>query len=505
MSVSGPIRRLPAVSASSLHGIAAITKYDEDRLGELMDKRIIPLIMCGGAGTRLWPASREVLPKQFLPLFGARSTFQNTLLRVSDVARFELPIVITNAAYRFMVLEQLAEIGLEADVLLEPMRRDSGPAIAAGAVFARMGDREGGGLVLPPHHVVGDTASFIAACREGLVAAEAGRIVTFGVAPERAATEYGYISAGDPVSGEVRAVVKFVEKPDPVKADEYVKAGYFWNSGNFMFRAAVLLEEYRKVDADSVQAVADSVTKAGRDLGFVTLDTTAFGSAKAISIDYAVMEKTARAAVVPVKCGWSDVGSWRAVWELSDKDSQGNAAQGSAVFEDSRNCNVLSDKALVALEGVDDLVVVATQDAVLVSRQKDANGLKRLVAKLKTVAPEVTEEHLKVHRPWGSYQSVDMGVRHQVKRIVVRPGGRLSLQKHHHRSEHWIVVRGAAQVTVNELVKIVHENESIYIPIGATHRLENPGKIQLELIEVQTGSYLGEDDIIRIEDDYRRS
>jgi mannose-1-phosphate guanylyltransferase / mannose-6-phosphate isomerase len=470
-----------------------------------MRNRIIPLIMCGGAGTRLWPASREVLPKQFLPLFGARSTFQNTLLRVSDAALFEQPIVITNAAYRFMVLEQLAEIGLEADVLLEPMRRDSGPAIAAGAVFAEMRDSEAVVLALAADHVVRDTTSFVAACREGLVAAEAGRIVTFGVEPERAATEYGYISAGETVSGEVRSVAKFVEKPDSVKAEEYVSAGYFWNSGNFMFRAAVLLDEYRKVDAESVQAVADSVTKAGRDLGFITLDTTAFGSAKAISIDYAVMEKTARAAVVPVKCGWSDVGSWRAVWELSDKDSQGNAAQGSAVFEDSRNCNVLSDKALVALEGVDDLVVVATQDAVLVSRQKDANGLKRLVAKLKTVAPEVTEEHLKVHRPWGSYQSIDMGERHQVKRIVVKPGGRLSLQKHHHRSEHWIVVRGAARVTVNELVKTVHENESIYIPIGSVHRLENPGKILLELIEVQTGSYLGEDDIIRIEDDYQRS
>ena len=247
------------------------------------------------------------------------------------------------------------------------------------------------------------------------------------------------------------------------------------------------------------------LTRAGRDLGFVTLDADAFGSAKAISIDYAVMEKTSRAAVVPVKCGWSDVGSWHAVWELSDKDSAGNAAQGTAVFEDSRNCNVSTDRALVALEGVDDLVVVATQDAVLVSSQKDANGLKRLVAKLKTVAPQVTEDHLKVHRPWGSYQSVDNGDRHQVKRIIVKPGGRLSLQKHHHRSEHWIVVRGAARVTVNELVKTVHENELIYIPIGAVHRLENPGKIVLELIEVQTGSYLGEDDIIRIEDDYQRS
>src|SRR6202166_124100 len=431
-----------------------------------MTKRIIPLIMCGGAGTRLWPASREVRPRQCLPLFGPRSTFQDTLQRVSDAALFERPIVITNMAYRFMVLEQLAEIGLEADVLLEPMRRDSGPAIAAGAAFAQMRDQDAVVLALAADHVVGDTDSFVAACRQGLIAADAGRIVTFGVQPERAATEYGYISPGEVISGEVRAVVKFVEKPDPVTAAGYITSGYLWNSGNFMFRASVLLDEYRNVDADSVRVVSDAVTRAGRDLGFVTLDPDSFAKARAISIDYAVMEKTSRAAVVPVKCGWSDVGSWLAVWELSDKDAQGNAAQGAAVFEDSRNCNVSSDKALVALEGVDDLVVVATQDAVLVSRQKDANGLKRLVARLKTVAPQVTEEHLKVHRPWGSYQSVDNGDRYQVKRIVVKPGGRLSLQKHHHRSEHWIVVRGAARVTVNELAKTVDANESIYVPCG---------------------------------------
>jgi mannose-1-phosphate guanylyltransferase/mannose-6-phosphate isomerase len=470
----------------------------------VMDRRIIPLIMCGGAGTRLWPASREGRPKQFLPLFGARSTFQDTLKRVSDATLFERPIVITNATYRFMVLEQLAEIGIAADVLLEPMRRDSGPAIAAGAAFAQVRDNDAVVLALAADHVVGDTPAFVAACRQGLIAAESGRIVTFGVKPERAATEYGYISPGETVSGEVRSVAKFVEKPNQATAEDYIKAGYLWNCGNFMFRASVLLDEYCQVDAASVQAVSDAVTKAGRDLGFITLDAEAFGSARAISIDYAVMEKTARAAVVPVSCGWSDVGSWYAVWELSDKDAQGNAALGPAVFEDSRNCNVSTDKALVALEGVDDLVVVATQDAVLVSRQKDANGLKRLFAKLKIVAPQVTEDHLKVHRPWGSYQSVDNGERHQVKRIIVKPGSRLSLQKHHHRSEHWIVVRGTAQVTVNDLVKTVHENESIYIPMGAVHRLENPGKILLELIEVQTGSYFGEDDIIRIEDDYRR-
>ncbi|MFK4531054.1 mannose-1-phosphate guanylyltransferase/mannose-6-phosphate isomerase [Bradyrhizobium japonicum] len=470
-----------------------------------MDKRIIPLIMCGGAGTRLWPASREVRPKQFLPLFGTRSTFQDTLLRVSDASLFDRPIVITNASYRFMVLEQLAEIGIEADVILEPMRRDSGPAIAAGAVFAQNRASDAIVLALAADHVVQDNAAFVAACREGLTAASAGRIVTFGVKPERPATEYGYISPGEVISGEVHAVARFVEKPDAVKAADYVSSGYLWNSGNFMFPATVLLDEYRKVDAASIEAVSNAVTNAGRDLGFVTLEPEAFGAAKAISIDYAVMEKTSRAAVVPVSCGWSDVGSWHAVWELSEKDAQGNASHGSAVFEDSRNCNVTTDAALVALEGVDDLVVVATADAVLVSRQKDANGLKRLVTKLKAVAPKVTEEHLKVHRPWGSYQSVDNGERHQVKRIVVKPGGRLSLQKHHHRAEHWIVVRGAARVTVNETVKTVHENESIYIPMGAVHRMENPGKIMLELIEVQTGSYLGEDDIIRIEDDYQRS
>jgi mannose-1-phosphate guanylyltransferase/mannose-6-phosphate isomerase len=470
-----------------------------------VSERIIPLVMCGGAGTRLWPASREVRPKQFLPLFGPRSTFQDTLRRVSDPALFARPIVITNAAYRFMVLEQLAEIGLEADILLEPVRRDSGPAIAAGASFAQMRDSEAVVLALAADHVVRDADAFVAACRQGLAAASAGHIVTFGVRPERPATEYGYINPGVAITGEVHAVTKFVEKPDLQTAADYIKAGYLWNSGNFMFRAATLLDEYRSVDPESVQAVTDAVTHAGRDLGFVTLDSDAFAKARAISIDYAVMEKTARAAVIPVACGWSDVGSWRAVWELSGKDSQGNAAQGTAVFEDSRNCNVSTDKALVALEGVDDLVVVATQDAVLVSRQKDANGLKRLITRLKEVAPQVTEEHLRVHRPWGAYQSIDSGERHQVKRITVKAGGRLSLQKHHHRSEHWIVVRGTAKVTVDDVVKTVHENESIYIPIGAVHRLENPGKIVLELIEVQTGSYLGEDDIIRIEDDYRRS
>jgi len=470
-----------------------------------MTKHIVPLIMCGGAGTRLWPSSRENRPKQFLQLFGPHSTFQETVLRVSDSGLFGRPVIITNAAYRFMVREQLNEIEKDADILLEPFRRDSGPAIAAGAAFAMGRDPDAVVLAVASDHVVTDAAAFLDACRKALPVASAGDIVTFGIQPERAATEYGYIKVGSPLSGDVSKISQFVEKPDEATAASYLANGYLWNSGNFMFQAKSLLNEYSKVDAASVEAAKAAVAHAGSDIGFVTLDAKAFEQARPISIDYAVMEKTSKAAVIPVSCGWSDVGSWHAVWELSAKDADGNAAQGTAVFEGASNCNVSTDKTLVALEGVEDLVVVATQDAVLVSRQKDPNALKRLVAKLKKTAPQVTEDHLKVHRPWGSYQSLDIGDRHQVKRIIVKAGGRLSLQKHHHRSEHWIVVRGTANVTINEMQKIIHENESIYIPIGATHRLENPGKIPLELIEVQTGSYLGEDDIIRIEDDYKRS
>jgi mannose-1-phosphate guanylyltransferase/mannose-6-phosphate isomerase len=469
-----------------------------------MSDRIVPLIMCGGAGTRLWPLSREGRPKQFISLFGRHSTFQDTLQRVSDERLFERPIVVTGAAYRFMVLEQLAEMGMQADILLESARRDSGPAIAAGASFAAKRDAEAVLLALAADHVVKDPGAFVAACEASLPVVNAGRIVTFGVQPERVATEYGYICPGDIVEGAVHTVTSFVEKPDAETAARYVADGYLWNSGNFMFRADVLLAEYRNVDPTSVDAVTYAVDQGQRDLAFLNLDKDAFESATPISIDYAVMEKTARAAVIPVSFGWSDVGSWHAVWELSDKDEHGNASNGAAVFDNSHNCNVSTDKAVVALEGVDDLVVVSTQDAVLVSRQTDPNGLKRLVAKLKTVALKVTQDPLRVHRPWGSYQGLDAGERHQVKRIIVKAGGRLSLQKHHHRSEHWVVVRGTALVTLNGAEKIVHENESIYIPIGAEHRLENPGKISLELIEVQTGSYLGEDDIIRIEDDYRR-
>ena len=468
-------------------------------------ERIVPLVMCGGAGTRLWPSSREGRPKQFLPLLGSRSTFQETMLRVADATVFARPIVITNIQYRFIVKDQLAEIGIEADILLEPMRRDSGPAIAAGAVFGAKRDGNPVLVALAADHIVTDKAAFVSACREAARAAREGRIVTFGVKPDRPATEYGYISPGENLRADVFAITRFVEKPDADTAQKYIAQGYLWNSGNFVFAAKDLLDEYSAHDAATVAAAKLAIDQAGSDLGFVTIDSEAFGEAKATSIDYAVMEKTKRAAVIPVSYGWSDVGSWHAVWELSQHDDDGNSKQGNAVFVDTRNSFASSEKALVALFGVHDLVVVASEDAVLIADRKNTSEMKRLVQTLKQVNPAVTVDHIRVHRPWGNYQSLDQGDRYQVKRIVVKKGGRLSLQYHNHRAEHWIVVRGTARVTIGEQVTILHENQSIYIPLGSPHRLENPGKIDLELIEVQTGSYLGEDDIVRIEDDYRRS
>ena len=461
--------------------------------------------MCGGAGTRLWPASRENRPKQFLPLLDRYSTFQQTILRVSDRNLFSRPIVVTNGQYRFLVAEQLAAIETEANILLEPVRRDSGPAIVAGAAFAFADDGNAVVVALAADHVVSDPDAFAKVCRDALDAAADNRIITFGVRPSRPATEYGYICAGSSIGPNIFAVEKFIEKPDARTAERYVSEGYLWNSGNFIFRASFLLEEYRRFEPDSSAAIATAVENAGKDLGFVTLDPAAFACASAKSIDYAVMERTSRAAVTPVSYGWSDVGSWHAVWELSGRDADGNAARGSAVFDNSRGSYVASERQLVALSGLDNVVVVATDDAILVGRREDSDGLRRVVVKLKQIAPTLTKDHLKVHRPWGSYQSVDIGDRFQVKRIVVKQGGRLSLQLHLHRAEHWIVVRGTARVTIGDEVKLLHENESIYVPSSVRHRLENPGKIDLELIEVQTGSYLGEDDILRLEDDYHRS
>jgi mannose-1-phosphate guanylyltransferase / mannose-6-phosphate isomerase len=469
-----------------------------------MSDLIVPLIMCGGAGTRLWPASREGRPKQFLRLFGPYSTFQETVPRVCDRALFAAPIVITNGQYRFLVAEQLAEIGVTADILLEPIRRDSAPAIAAGAVYAK---RRGGNpivLALAADHVVADAEAFRACCRSARAAARRGHIVTFGVKPDRPATEYGYICPGPALGEGACAVKSFFEKPDEPTAARYIKDGFLWNSGNFMFGVDTMLDDYRAFEPESADAVAAAVADAGSDLEFVTLAPKPFAQARAVSIDFAVMEKTTRAAVVPASVGWSDVGSWQAVWELAQRDPSGNAARGEALFVATSGSYVASDKPLVALLGVENLVVIATEDALLVARRDNLGEMKQLVEKVKSTAPKLAEDHLKVHRPWGSYQSLDQGDRYQVKRIVVKPAGRLSLQLHHHRAEHWVVVRGTARVVVGQETKIIHENESIYIPIGSQHRLENPGKIDLELIEVQTGSYLGEDDIVRIEDDYRR-
>src|SRR6516165_11494221 len=381
--------------------------------GRKLAQPIVPLIMCGGAGTRLWPASRENRPKQFLPLFGPLSTFQETIRRVSDPALFGRPVVVTNGQYRFLVAEQLAAIGAEADILLEPVRRDSGPAIAAGAVYA--GKRTDNPIVvaLAADHVISDPASFVKACSLAAGAAGADRIVTFGVQPTRPATEYGYIRPGASIGADIFAVDRFVEKPDEITAKRYLKEGYLWNSGNFMFRAGLILAEYEKFEAQSCVAILDAVEHAGTDLGFNTLDNESFGRADAKSIDYAVMERTNRAAVMPVSYGWSDVGSWQAVWELSSRDTLDNFGQGSVVFVDSRGSYVMTDKHLVALFGVENLVVVTTDDAVLVAKRENGDGLRRLVQQLKKVAPTVTEEHLKVHRPWGSYQAIDAGPRFQ--------------------------------------------------------------------------------------------
>jgi mannose-1-phosphate guanylyltransferase/mannose-6-phosphate isomerase len=472
---------------------------------DMTQSLIIPLIMCGGAGTRLWPASRKNRPKQFLSLFGRFSTFQETIRRVSEPSLFDRPIVVTNEQYRFLVSEQLAAVGVEADILLEPERRDSGPAIAAGASYAlRRGD-DAIVVALAADHVVSDPKTFAQACALAGEAARENRIVTFGVQPTRSATEYGYIKPAASIRQDLFSIERFVEKPDAETAARYVAEGYLWNSGNFVFRAATMLDEYRRFEPESATAVAEAVRIAGADIGFITLDPKAFAQATAKSIDYALMERTERAAVMPVSFGWSDVGSWQAVWEISQRDHAGNFAHGGAVFVDSRGSFVSSEKQLVALLGLDDVVVVATDDAVLVARRENADSLRKVVTQLEEVAPAITEDHLKVHRPWGSYQSLDLGERYQVKRIVVKQGGRLSLQLHHHRAEHWVVVRGTARVTIGDRVKMLHENESIYVPLGSPHRLENPGKIDLELIEVQTGSYLGEDDIERIEDDYHRT
>jgi mannose-1-phosphate guanylyltransferase / mannose-6-phosphate isomerase len=466
---------------------------------------IVPVLLAGGAGTRLWPVSRDALPKQFLPLTGARSSYQETLLRVADRKLFAPPVVITGSDFRFFAHRQAEELGIEATVLIEPMRRDSAAAIAAAAAFARRSDPKVIVLALAADHVIRDLDRFYEACIAGREAAEAGRIVTFGIRPSEPKTSYGYIKCGAPLEPkDVHAVEAFVEKPDAAMAARYVSEGYLWNSGNFLFQAETLLSELARFEPEIATAAEEAVAKAVDDLGFLRLDAEAFARCPQTSIDYAVMEKTERAAVVEGHFRWSDIGSWDAIFDIAERDAAGNALHGSVVSMDAENCVVHSDERLTALLGVKDLVVVTTPDAVLVLPRARAQEVKELVAKLKDARRKEASDHRLVHRPWGYYDSVDTGERFQVKRIVVRPGGVLSLQKHMHRAEHWVVVRGTAEVTIREEVRSVHENESVYIPIGSVHRLANRGKIPLEIVEVQTGSYLGEDDIIRLEDVYKR-
>jgi mannose-1-phosphate guanylyltransferase / mannose-6-phosphate isomerase len=471
-----------------------------------MPARIVPVIMCGGAGTRLWPVSRESMPKQFVPLVGPGSTFQQVLARISDPELFARPIVITNAEFRFVVAEQLRERDIAADIVLEPTRRDSGPAVAVSAVLAAERDREALVLVLAADHVVRKPDEFRDACRRAAAAAAEGRIVTFGIEPTHPATHYGYIRVGQKLNGaSVHAVEAFVEKPDAATAAAYVADRYLWNSGNFLFHAATMLGEIERFEPAMAEAAKAAVSGLTRDLDFLRLAAEPFARAPKKSIDYAVMERTELAAVVPADLGWSDVGSWSTVWEILDHDQAGNATDGPVVMLDSRNSLVRSEESiLTTVVGLDDVIVVSTADAVLVSARAQAEQVKALVEHLKANNHRAAVEHRRIYRPWGYYQDVDVAPRYRVKRIVVKPGSKLSLQKHFHRSEHWVVVTGTAEVTLGSEVRSVHENESIYIPIGSVHRLANPGKIPLELIEVQVGSYLGEDDIVRLDDVYGR-
>ncbi|WP_284317247.1 mannose-1-phosphate guanylyltransferase/mannose-6-phosphate isomerase [Methylobacterium gnaphalii] len=471
-------------------------------------ERVLPVILCGGSGTRLWPASRESMPKQFSRLVDATaSTFQATAQRVTDASVFAKPIVIASSDARFIVAEQLAQSGVAAEIVLEPSRQDSAAAVAVAALCAARRDPETVVLILAADHVIGDTEAFRTAARDAAEGARAGHIMTLGIAPTRPASDYGYIRPGPGLDGlpGLHAVERFVEKPDTAGAERLIAEGALWNSGYFLFRADVMIAELEAHVPEVLDAARAALEAATTDLDFVRLDAAAFARAPKTSIDYAVMERTSRAGVLPVSFPWSDVGTWDAVWQVLDHDDQGNALRGRVELVGTTNSLVHSDgEGLTTVVGLDDVVVVATPDAVLVASKARSGEVKELVTTLRRKAHPEADAHRRMYRPWGWYQRIDIGERFQVKRIMVTPGGRLSLQKHFHRAEHWVVVKGTAEVTLNERVVLVHENEAVYLPIGAMHRLTNPGKIPLELIEVQVGSYTGEDDIIRLEDIYGR-
>ena len=470
---------------------------------------IIPVILSGGSGTRLWPLSRETYPKQFLPLADRNTMLQNTALRVAGLNDMAAPVVVCNEEHRFMVAEQLRAVGIHpAAVMLEPVGRNTAPAVAMVALHAQS---ENGGadpllLILPADHVIADVAGFRAAILQVAPQAEAGRLITFGIVPTAAETGYGYIKAGAPLNDQgVCAVERFVEKPDQATAERYLASGdYYWNSGMFLFRASTFLAELERF-APAILAACQHALAGGRaDRDFLWLDRAAFAACPKDSIDYAVMEKTDHAVVTPLAVGWNDVGSWSALWEVGERDADGNIERGDVISLETRDSYIDAASRLVATVGVEHLVVVETADAVLVAGKDRVQEVKAVVDQLKARQRPEGRLHRKVYRPWGCYDSIDFDQRFQVKRITVNPGASLSSQMHHHRAEHWVVVHGTARVTRGEEVFLLTENQSTYIPVGVRHRLENPGKIPLEIVEVQSGSYLGEDDIVRYDDVYGR-
>ncbi|WP_425063389.1 mannose-1-phosphate guanylyltransferase/mannose-6-phosphate isomerase [Pyruvatibacter mobilis] len=469
-------------------------------------KAIRPIILSGGAGTRLWPTSRALHPKQFMPLTSERTMIQETALRVSDSERFLPPVVVCNEEHRFTVASELQQVGISPEVeVLEPVGRNTAPAIAAAAALCAAHDPEELLLVLPADHHIARPDLFLDVIAQGAGLAEEGKLVTFGIVPDAPETGFGYIRAGEAAGEGGFAVDAFVEKPDADTARSYLDAGgYFWNAGIFLFRADRMIRELEALAPEIWRHAARAVTTGRLDLDFLRLSAEAFELCPSDSIDYAVMEHTKDAVVVPADIGWNDVGSWTALWDIGDKDAHGNVVSGDAVMQETQNTFIRAESRLVATIGVDDLIVVETSDAVLVARRDKVQDVKAVVARLKAEGRAEHEVHARVHRPWGFYEGLDTGERHQVKHLMIKPGAAISLQMHHHRAEHWVVVNGTARVTVGDDTRLLSENESVYIPIGATHRLENPGKMPLSIIEVQSGSYLGEDDIVRFDDVYGR-